>query len=138
MSPAPPQICSNLCNLDLTVHGLPDMFKLVYYDGRTVRKEAVDIRLKCLLVTARKRSLGQGNIFTLVCHSVHWGGLPQCMLGYHPPDQAHPLRPGTPPRPGTPLDQAPPPAQSMLGDTVNARAVRILQEYILFQVLLLR
>ena len=33
------------------------------------------------------------------------GGLPQCMVGYHPP-----------------------PVQSMLGDTVNARAVRILLE----------
>ena len=27
-----------------------------------------------LLITARKRSLGQGNIFALVCHSVHGGG----------------------------------------------------------------
>ena len=26
------------------------------------------------LITARKRSLGQGNIFTSVCHSVHRGG----------------------------------------------------------------
>ena len=54
--------------------------------------------------------------------------------------------PGTPPGPGTPpwdqvhpLDQAPPqtttpPAQSMLGDTVNARAVRILLECILVRI----
>ena len=27
-----------------------------------------------MLITARKRSLGQGNIFTPVCHSVHRGG----------------------------------------------------------------
>ena len=27
-------------------------------------------------ITARKRSLGQGNVFTPVCHSVHMGGLP--------------------------------------------------------------
>ena len=42
------------------------------------------------LVTARKRSLGQGNIFTPVCHSVHrgrghaWlllGGMRGCSLG---------------------------------------------------------
>ena len=26
------------------------------------------------IITARKRSLGQGNSFTPVCHSVHWGG----------------------------------------------------------------
>ena len=27
-----------------------------------------------MIFTARKRSLGQGNIFTPVCHSVHRGG----------------------------------------------------------------
>ena len=27
------------------------------------------------IITARKRSLGQGNIFTPVCHSVHRGGV---------------------------------------------------------------
>ena len=29
---------------------------------------------KIVIFTARKRSLGQGNIFTPVCHSVHRGG----------------------------------------------------------------
>ena len=71
-----------------------------------------------------QRSCGQGNIFTPVCHSVHRGGLPQCMLGCHPPlwtrqtppprPGRHPLRPGRPPGPGrhppwtrqTPPDQA--------------------------------
>ena len=48
-------------------------------------------RLHCSFFTARKRSLGQGNIFTPVCHSVHRGGcLPQCMLGYHPPGSTTP------------------------------------------------
>ena len=28
----------------------------------------------CSVITARKRSLGQGNNFTPVCHSVHRGG----------------------------------------------------------------
>ena len=46
--------------------------------------------------------LGQGNVFTGVCDSVHRGGLPQCMLGYHTPQTRHPPGPGTPPRPGTP------------------------------------
>ena len=44
--------------------------------------------------------LGQGNIFTGICDSVHRGegGLPQCMLGYHhPPGLGTPLGPGTPP-----------------------------------------
>ena len=36
------------------------------------------------LITARKRSLGQGNVFTPVCNSVHGGCLPLCMLGRHP------------------------------------------------------
>ena len=43
-----------------------------------VRKPNLTIVLKsdqltCYLITARKRSLGQGNIFTPVCHSVHRG-----------------------------------------------------------------
>ena len=34
------------------------------------------------IVTARKRSLGQGNIFTPVCHSVNrGGGIPACIAG---------------------------------------------------------
>ena len=49
------------------------------------------------------------------------GGLPQCMLGYHPPEQ-------TPP--GTTY----PPEQCMLGDTGNKQAVRILLECILVQI----
>ena len=126
------------------------------------------------IITARKRSLGQGNIFTPVCHSVHRGSAPvhagipppppptrhTPWTRHTPPDQASP-RAGTPldqappPGPGTPswtrhpLDQVPPrpgtppphpqarhappwpgtpPVQSMLGDTVNAWAVRILLE----------
>ena len=63
------------------------------------------------IITARKRSLGQGNIFISVCHSVHRGGVP---------DQVHP-----------PWDQAGTPPRSRLRHTVNARAVRILLECIL-------
>ena len=86
--------------------------------------------MKFSIFTARKRSLVQDNIFTPVCHSVHRGGVPQCMLGYHPPP-----RPATPPGadipPGTrhpPWSRHTPQEQSMLGDTVNERAVRILLE----------
>ena len=62
--------------------------------------------------------LGQGNVFTGICDSVHGGGggcMPQCMLGckppwtrHTPPDQAHTPRSRPPqtrhttPRPGTP------------------------------------
>ena len=38
-----------------------------------------------LLITIRKRSLGQGNVFTLVCHSVRgWGlvGFLACLTGH--------------------------------------------------------
>ena len=65
--------------------------------------------------------LGQGYIFTAVCESVHRGGLPQCMLGYHipqeqtsphPPQSRPPPRPGTHlPRPGTPHPGADTPPQ---------------------------
>ena len=50
-----------------------------------------------------------------VIHSVHRGGLPQCMLGYptgirhHPPLDQTPPSPGRPPRSDTPPDQTPPP-----------------------------
>ena len=53
------------------------------------------------LVTARKRSLGQGNIFTSVCHSVHGGGE---YLAGTPPWQIHsPGRYSPPPDRYTPL-----------------------------------
>ena len=92
-------------------------------------------------ITARKRSLGQGNIFSSVCHGFcTQGGLPQCMLRYHPaPPPTRQAPPWTrqvppqdqvPPGPGTlQTRQAPlPPKQSMLGDTVNERTVCILLE----------
>ena len=80
-------------------------------------------RLLRSLQTATK--LGQGNVFTGVCDSVHRGGvLPQCMLGCHPlppeqrppgcrpPGSRHPPgadipREQTPPRPDTPPEQTP-------------------------------
>ena len=36
-----------------------------------------------IIITARKRSLGQGNIFTPVCHSVHRGGHAWLLPGRH-------------------------------------------------------
>ena len=105
------------------------------------------------IITARKRSLGQGNMFTGVCLSTG-GGVPDQVhprTRCPPGDQVHPTGPGTPPGqgtppgtntppgPGIPQGQHPPdqvhppgpgtpPMQSMLGDTVNERAVRILLE----------
>ena len=51
--------------------------------------------------------LGQGYIFTGVCDSVHRGGLPQCMLGYHPPP-----RQGRPPARRPPWQGRPPPGRA--------------------------
>ena len=46
--------------------------------------------------------LGQGNVFTGGCLSTG-GVLPQCMLGYHPPEAEPPPGPvGHPPGPGSP------------------------------------
>ena len=71
--------------------------------------------------------LGQGNVFTGICDSVHRGGcLPQCMLGYQPPPRSRP--PTTrPPPPGA----EPPPPGSRLWHTVNERLVRNQLECIL-------
>ena len=64
--------------------------------------------------------LGQGYIFTGVCDSVNRG---VCLSAcWDTPRSRHP--PGA----DTPREQTPPLPQSMLRDTVNARAVRILLE----------
>ena len=109
-----------------------------------------------LLPAATK--LGQGNVFTGVCDSVHrrgsasvhagmpdppWEQTPllgaEPPLGADPPRSRHPLpRPGPPgpgthpPRPGTPPDQAPPSLPgSRRQHTVNERPVRTIPECIL-------
>ena len=53
-----------------------------------------------LIITARKRSLGQGNIFAPVCHSVHRGSA-SVHAGIHPPakETTHPRRPPSRPTP---------------------------------------
>ena len=98
-------------------------------------------------ITTRKRSLGQGNIFAPVCHSVHggappgstWAGTPWAgtPLGRYTPRKVDPLA-GTPPGQvhpwaGTPLppQTGTPPEQCMLGDMGNKQAVCILLECIL-------
>ena len=52
-------------------------------------------------ITARNE-VGAMLCFTGVCDSVHRWGLPQCMLGYHPPGTRHPPRADPPPRAVTP------------------------------------
>ena len=96
----------------------PDVLKNYY---ASVEAEHNDIRAKVEelltdyqvhdgVITPRKRSLGQGNIFAPVCHSVHggstwagtppWAGTPQAGT---PPGQVHSPRAGTPPRQVHPL-----------------------------------
>ena len=98
--------------------------------------------------------LGQGYVFTGMCDSVHKGGSASVHAGMHPPGAdtlpgpcplgadtppgtdtppgADTPREQTPPRGDTPHSRHPPrsrhPPNSMLEDTVNARAVRILLE----------
>ena len=66
------------------------------------------------IVTARKRSLGQGNIFVPVCHSVHRG---VCFSAYPPPREEHPHTPRSRHPPGKdtpPKDLTPPPGAGTL------------------------
>ena len=72
-----------------------------------VNKSAVCILLECTLVTARKRSLGQGNIFAPVCHSVHGGVCLSACWDTTPPPGADTPGPA-PPKTRHPPDQAPP------------------------------
>ena len=44
------QTCSNLFNLELSVRGPPDMFKLFHYEALMVSQRAVHISLECCLV----------------------------------------------------------------------------------------
>ena len=104
--------------------GIPACTDTDPFRERRLLLRTVHILLECILVIRyiyyRPQRSWAKVIFSQACvkNSVHRGGgcLPQCMLGYPPPDQAHPPpRPGppgtrhTPPGPGTPpLDQAPP------------------------------
>ena len=89
-----------------------------------------------LIITGPQRSWAKV-IFSQACvkNSVHGGGggcLPQCMLGYTPPDQADPPGPGRPsPGPGRPPRTRQTPLGSKLQHTVYERSVRILLECIL-------
>ena len=63
-----------LINLTLIIYLSAGIFKSI----RTRNKcciEICDLEGKSKIFTARKRSLGQGNVFTPVCHSVHRGSL---------------------------------------------------------------
>ena len=74
--------------------------RLIYNEQKRTQRQIFPL---IFLVTARKRSLGQGNIFAPVCHSVHRGGvcLSACWdttpLEQTPPWSRHPPQEQTPP-----------------------------------------
>ena len=80
----------------------------VKWGGWTIAQQGAAIHYR------PQRSCGQGYVFTGVCDSVHRGGLPQCMLGYCPPEGGTPPKKeppkketpcqGDPPEGGTPLE----------------------------------
>ena len=84
------------------------------YRSRTSHHSDSLIFISLHIFTARKRSLGQGNIFAPVCHSVHrrgaWAGTP---LGRYTPQAGTP--PGKVHNPGryTPQAGTPPPGRYM-------------------------
>ena len=69
--------------------------------------------------------MGQGNVFTPVCHSVHGGFTFPQWHGRKTPQKADPPSGGIPPQKVTRRRQTP------LTDTINQRAVCILLECIL-------
>ena len=89
-----------------------------------------------LIITARKRSSGQGNIFCTCLSFCSQRGLPQCMLGY-PPKRTPPVK-ETPPSPAketpcqgdTPAKETPPTTKET-PRRLLLRAIRILLECIL-------
>ena len=71
------------------------------------------------LVTARKRNLGQGKVFTPVCHSVYMGDpLPRQTPGQTPPKQTPPSEQTPPGR--YPLGRQPPLGRHPLGRHLQA------------------
>ena len=123
-------ICTYLCECPSTPTQTQPVFFSTY-----IFFENSYIVLRLHFITARKRSLGQGNIFTPVCHSVH-GGSASVHAWMPPPRTRHPPIADTPWEqippsrhpPLPPLGADTPPKESMLGDMVNERAVRILLE----------
>ena len=97
------------------VHGTTRPRSKVSHDGIAVPLPCRFLVGKCYIITARKRSLGQGNMFTGVCLST--GGVHDQVHSpdqVHPPEQTppqsrHPLEPGAPHRADTPQDQVHPP-----------------------------
>ena len=88
------------------------------------------------IFTARKRSLGQGYVFTPVWHSVHRRGRGRgvCPIPEMQTPQMQTTLDVDPPDADPPGCKPPPEIHGILRDTVNNGAVRILLECILFDI----
>ena len=86
---------------------------------------------RLLIVTARKRSLGQGNVFTQVCVSFcsQGVGFPACITGHMTIGVR--IQGVSASRDGVCIRGLADPPTQILRDTVNERAVRILLECVL-------
>ena len=132
----PPKITKSwdrILGVDTTHHPRPHMLPPDHahpldhaFPPPPVDEQAVCIPLECFLVTARKRSLGQGNIFRSVCQEFcSQGGvcLSACWDTHTHPGSRHPPIADTPaPRANTPWEQTPPGADTPLGaDTPQSK-----------------
>ena len=135
------------CNMSTVVKHYRSAFS--HIKVMMCRKKVIcRVRVEIDLLPSATKLRRLGYVFTRVCHSVHRGGLPQCMLGYHPaweeagtapPDQAPPEQ--VPSQEQTPLDKAPPRSRHPLHQAppgsrhpprrLLLRTVRILLECIL-------
>ena len=70
-------LCANLCrsesDFSLPRFGMDDLFLYEITVTSASMRAVLSSLIVSAIFTARKRSLGQGNIFTPVCHSVHRG-----------------------------------------------------------------
>ena len=125
--------------------------KKIQMNSENVMQKKTRIMLKdiaefpVMFLPPLKRSLGQGNIFTIVCHSVHRGAcVPHTPQARTSPSGTHTTPPGHAcPSPGHThallgthsLWAHTPPPWRILQDVVNERTVRILLECVLFHLI---
>ena len=123
VNPLGPPLSANIMAATRTVNYIgPLLFSEIGNRHCTTHDIQIDFstkRFRFVLITARNRKVMFLHVSVIPFTG---GGLPQCMLGYLPSWQ------GRTPVKETPPARQTPPAQCMLGDTVNKRAVSILLE----------
>ena len=66
---------NNFSKTTIGMSGMPEFSDLLEKTAFTELPASYFTKIHLCVVTARKQSLGQGNVFTSVCHSVHKGGV---------------------------------------------------------------